>query len=125
VKLELQLSADLPLLRGDPNYLKQLLLNLIINGIQAMPSGGTLTVTAGADNNVVRIAVSDSGAGIDPEALERIFEPYFTTKANGSGLGLAIARRIAEAHGGTITVESERQRGSRFQVVLPRAAAEA
>jgi signal transduction histidine kinase len=125
VNIDLQVAPDLRSLPADTDYLKQLLLNLILNGIQAMPQGGTLTLEASANNDHLQITVADSGIGIDPEALKRIFEPYFTTKPNGSGLGLSIARRIAEAHGGTITVESEPQRGSRFRVTLPFAAAEA
>jgi signal transduction histidine kinase len=125
VNLDLQVSPDIPPLPADPDYLKQLLLNLILNGVQAMPGGGTLTLEAGADKKQLQITVTDSGGGIDPETLKRIFEPYFTTKPNGSGLGLSIARRIAEAHGGTITVESKGQQGSRFWVTLPFTAGEA
>ncbi len=107
------------MLRADPNYLKQLLLNLILNGVQAMPRGGTLTVGAEIDKSRLRLTVTDRGAGIEPEALEKIFEPYFTTKPNGSGLGLAIARRIVEAHGGVISAKSGAQRGASFEVLLP------
>ncbi len=125
VKIESRVPPDLPPLSADRNYLKQLLLNLILNGVQAMPLGGTLTLDAGADKNNFQITVTDHGTGMDPETLKRIFEPYFTTKPSGSGLGLHIARRIAEAHGGTISAESERHRGSRFRVMLPRDPAEA
>jgi signal transduction histidine kinase len=125
VEIDLRVAPHLWPLPADPDYLKQLLLNLILNGVQAMPQGGTLTLDAGADKNHLQITVADRGGGIDSETLKKIFEPYFTTKPNGSGLGLAIARRIAEAHGGTITVESEPQRGSRFRVLLPYPAAEA
>ncbi|MBI2358741.1 MAG: hypothetical protein HYV04_07505 [Deltaproteobacteria bacterium] len=110
---------QLPRLRADRNYLKQLLLNLILNGIQAMPDGGALTLEARPEDTKLVLTVADTGTGIAPAVLERIFEPYFTTKANGSGLGLAIARRIAEAHGGTITVGSGVGQGSRFEVSLP------
>ncbi len=125
VKIELRVPPDLPPLPADRNYLKQLLLNLVLNGVQAMPLGGTLTLEAGADKNNLQITVTDHGTGMDPETLKRIFEPYFTTKPSGSGLGLHIARRIAEAHGGTIVAESQRHRGSSFRVVLPRETAEA
>jgi signal transduction histidine kinase len=125
VEIDLHVAPNLRPLPADPDYLKQLLLNLILNGVQAMPQGGTLTLDAGADKTHFQITVADRGGGMDSETLKKIFEPYFTTKPNGSGLGLAIARRIAEAHGGTITVESEPQRGSRFRVLLPYAAAEA
>jgi len=104
---------------ADPNYLKQVLLNLVLNGIEAMPNGGTMTLEATASRGKRILSVSDTGMGISKESLERIFEPYFTTKAKGSGLGLAIARRIVEEHGGTISVNSEPQKGSRFEIVLP------
>ena len=125
VSIDLKIAPGLPSLDADPNYLKQLLLNLILNGVQAMPQGGTLTVAAEADKDLLRLTVADQGMGIERQALTKVFEPYFTTKPNGSGLGLSIARRIAEAHGGNITVESEPNRGSRFQVFLPFDAAEA
>ena len=110
---------DLLPLKADRNYLKQLLLNLILNGLQAMPEGGILTLEASVSPGNFLITVTDTGAGIPSENLARIFEPYFTTKAKGSGLGLAIAYRIVAAHGGTITVSSEAGRGCRFQISLP------
>ncbi|MBI2179479.1 MAG: hypothetical protein HYU31_01505 [Deltaproteobacteria bacterium] len=125
VSIALNIAPGLPPLDADPNYLKQLLLNLILNGVQAMPAGGTLTVAADADKDHLRLTVADQGSGIEPESMVKIFEPYFTTKANGSGLGLSIARRIAEAHGGKITAESAPGQGSRFQVFLPFNTAEA
>jgi signal transduction histidine kinase len=94
-------------------------LNLILNGLQAMPKGGTLTLKANTSNGNFLISVTDTGIGIAPENRRRIFEPYFTTKAKGSGLGLAIARRIIDAHGGTITVFSETDQGCCFQIALP------
>ncbi len=84
-----------------------------------MPDGGSLTLEAKAARGKLLLTVTDVGVGIPPETLPRIFEPYFTTKANGSGLGLAIARRIVEAHGGTIEVKSEVGRGSIFHISLP------
>ncbi len=125
VKIDLKVAPDLPHLCADRNYLKQLLLNLILNGIQAMPEGGTLSIAAHAVKDRLELTVADEGMGIEPAVMKKIFEPYFTTKNNGSGLGLSIARRIAEAHGGAITVESEASRGSRFRASLPFTAAEA
>lgn len=119
VKFELTVAPNLPPLSADRNYLKQLLLNLILNGVQAMPSGGTLSLRADAEQEFVRLKVIDRGGGIDRDKLSKIFEPYFTTKANGSGLGLAIARRIVEVHGGKITVDSRPGEGSCFSVLLP------
>lgn len=119
VNVDLKVPGDLPPLHADRNYLKQLLLNLVLNGIQAMPDGGTLSIAARAVKDRLELTVADQGTGITPAVMKKIFEPYFTTKNNGSGLGLSIARRIAEAHGGAITVETEASRGSRFRVLLP------
>jgi signal transduction histidine kinase len=119
VRIQVVTPDPLPPLRADRNYLKQLLLNLILNGIQAMPDGGTLTLEARPSSDGLVLGVADTGIGMPPEVLERVFEPYFTTKSNGSGLGLAIARRIAEAHGGTIEIKSHPGQGSRFQITLP------
>ena len=119
VRIRVVAPLTLPPLKADREYLRQTLLNLILNGLQAMPEGGTLTLEANTWNGNILISVKDTGIGIAPENLARIFDPYFTTKARGSGLGLAIARRIVEAHGGTITVTSEMGQGCRFQIVLP------
>jgi signal transduction histidine kinase len=119
VRVTLSVPADLPSLVADRDHLKQVMLNLILNGLQAMPDGGTLTLEAARTRDGLTLAVTDTGPGIPPEALPRVFDPYFTTKARGLGLGLAIARRIVEEHGGTIEVESQPGRGTRFRVVLP------
>jgi signal transduction histidine kinase len=124
VQFRVVAPPDLPAVRADRNFLKQLLLNLVLNGIQAMPDGGTISLEAMAEDDRLLLTVADSGTGISPDVLEKIFEPYFTTKANGSGLGLAIARRIIEAHGGKIAVQSEPGQGSRFGVTLPLRGAE-
>jgi len=124
VDIELKVAPNLPLLRADRNYFKQLLLNLVLNGVQAMPAGGRLSMAAIAEQEFLRLDIIDQGIGIEAENLSKIFQPYFTTKANGSGLGLAIARRIAEAHGGKIAVESRPGQGSCFRVLLPFAGAE-
>ena len=119
VQIDVKVAPGLPPLRADRNHLKQLFLNLILNGIQAMPAGGHLSLEADQDKNFLRLSVIDRGVGIKPDQLDKIFDPYFTTKANGSGLGLAIARRIAEAHGGKIAVQSEPGEGACFRVSLP------
>ena len=93
--------------------------NLIRNAVQAMPDGGRLTLSSRADAEWVRVSCRDTGVGIPPENLERIFEPLFTTKAKGIGLGLALVKTLVEAHGGTIKVESEPGTGSTFTVHLP------
>jgi signal transduction histidine kinase len=119
VQYHVSASPDLPPVRADRNYLKQLLLNLVLNSVQAMPEGGMLTIEADANDHSLFLTIADSGTGIRPEDLPKVFEPYFTTKAKGSGLGLAIAQRIVEAHGGKISVESEPGRGTRFRITLP------
>jgi two-component system sensor histidine kinase HydH len=110
---------SLPALRADRDRIKQVLLNLVLNAIEAMPSGGRLTLGGTASGPAVTLAVTDTGSGIPPELLPRVFEPYVTTKTRGLGLGLAIARRIVEAHGGRIEAESGGQ-GTCFRVTLPR-----
>jgi signal transduction histidine kinase len=119
IEIRVVVPPDLPPLKADRDYLRQTLLNLILNGFQAMPDGGTLTLQAYMSNGNILITVTDTGVGIPRENLPRIFEPYFTTKAKGSGLGLAIARRIVEAHGGTIVVSSEAGEGCVFRISLP------
>jgi len=94
-----------------------------LNSVQAMPVGGRLSVEAVAEKEFLRLNNNDQGIGIEAENLSKIFEPYFTTKTKGSGLGLAIARRITEAHGGKISVESWPGQGSSFRVSLPTAGA--
>jgi signal transduction histidine kinase len=119
VQIEYKVSPGLPALEADRDYFKQLLLNLILNGIQAMPRGGRLTIAGRADKEFLELAVTDQGTGMAPETIKRIFDPYFTTKAKGSGLGLSIARRIVEAHRGGIAVDSAPGKGSRFEIRLP------
>jgi len=112
---------------GDPSEIRQVLWNLMINAMQAMPEGGTLSVTACPDRidgeaPSVRIEIGDTGSGIDPAHLEKIWEPFYTTKERGSGLGLAIVRRIVESHGGRVAVQSDAREGTRFSIGLPRIA---
>jgi len=124
VQIRIITAPNLPPLTADPSYLTQVLLNLMLNGLQAMPHGGTLTLEAKTSSSNFLIAVTDTGTGIAPENLARIFEPYFTTKAKGTGLGLAISRRIIEAHGGTLTATNESGGGCRFEISLPLKGAE-
>lgn len=119
VQIRVVAAPNLPALKADPDLLTQVLLNLMLNGLQAMPDGGTLTLEAKNSNGNFLIAVTDTGTGITAENQRRIFEPYFTTKAKGTGLGLAISRRIIEAHGGTITVSNQAGGGCRFEISLP------
>ena len=119
VSVVVSVPDGVPTLQADRERLTQVLLNVALNAIQAMPDGGTLTFHAAASGGTATVTVSDTGAGIPADILPRIFEPYVTTRARGLGLGLAIARRIVEAHGGRIEAESEPGRGSRFIIRLP------
>ncbi len=122
VAVRLALPADVLTAHADRDHVKQVLLNLALNALQVMPAGGTLTLGAEAARDRVALTVSDTGPGIPPDVLPRIFDPYFTTRPGGLGLGLTIARRIVEAHGGAIEVESRPGEGARFRVLLPRRA---
>jgi two-component system sensor histidine kinase HydH len=97
----------------------QLLLNLLKNAIQAMPDGGVLAIGLRQKSGFVQISVKDSGSGITPEHLQHIFEPFWTNKAQGTGLGLALCKKVAEEHGGSLTVESNVGGGTEFIVTLP------
>jgi signal transduction histidine kinase len=103
----------------DTEQIKQVLLNLVLNAVQAMPHGGQVLLRATQDVNSVRLEVVDEGSGIASENLERIFDPFFTTRANGTGLGLSIAHQIVHAHGGQIIVRNNPDRGATFSFVLP------
>lgn len=103
----------------DPRLLKQAMLNLMINGVQAMENGGELIVKLGAARGQGVIEVIDTGKGMSPEQAARVFQVYYSTKAGGSGLGLATTRRIIKASGGSIDVESEQGTGTRFVIRLP------
>ena len=105
----------------DENQIKQVLINLVKNGIEAMPDGGRIWVELMAERERVVLSVADEGAGIPEEVLNRIGEPFYTTKEKGTGLGLMVSFKIIENHGGTIRIESAPDRGTRFTITLPRA----
>ncbi|AKU89676.1 GAF domain-containing sensor histidine kinase [Vulgatibacter incomptus] len=120
VETTLDLPPSLPLVPLDKGMMRQALLNLFLNGIQSMPKGGRLQVRVEqAEGSRIRIEVRDQGGGIAPEFAERIFQPFFTTKATGTGLGLAVVKRVLDDHRGTITFESRQGEGSTFNVFLP------
>jgi signal transduction histidine kinase len=119
VKVVTDLPASLPDVYVDARQIQQVLVNLLINACQAMPGGGQLTLTAQAAGDQVALSIADTGSGIAPEHMGRLFEPLFTTKARGIGLGLALSKKLAEANGGKIEVRSEPGRGSTFTVTLP------
>jgi len=125
IEIRIVTPPNLPSLQADRNYLKQVLLNLILNGIQAMPDGGTLTLEARTSGKNFLLTVADTGTGMAPEVLARIFEPYFTTKdvGKGTGLGLSTAYGIVRQSDGLISVSSEMGLGTTFRIYLPRAEA--
>jgi PAS domain S-box-containing protein len=118
IKLSLNLDPNLPQVQFDPLLLRQVLLNIAKNGIEAMPGGGTLTFTSSRSNDRVSVRIGDSGEGIPPDLIDKIFEPFYSTKPKGSGLGLAISQTIMKAHQGEIKVASQPQRGTEMTVVL-------
>jgi signal transduction histidine kinase len=121
VTVDWSLGSPPPLVLGDRAQLHIVFSNLIRNARDAMPEGGALGLIAASAGNTVEITVRDSGVGIAPDNLSRIFEPLYSTKAKGIGLGLSIAHEILGRHHGTLTVKSEPGAGSSFTVTLPRA----
>jgi PAS domain S-box-containing protein len=126
VELQTEIPGDLPLLRIDPLQMAQVLQNIISNSIQAMPNGGSLRISAKQkieddlqSGNFVAICVGDTGEGISPVNMKKLFQPLFTTKAKGIGLGLVVCKNLVEANGGRIEVESEAGKGTAFTVILP------
>jgi signal transduction histidine kinase len=113
-------ASNLPEAAGDARTLEQVIVNLITNALEAMPDGGSLSISLTAED-MVEIKVADTGPGIPPDVVERIFDPFFTTKKDGTGLGLAISRRILIAHRGNILVESFPDAGTVFTLHLPKA----
>jgi C4-dicarboxylate-specific signal transduction histidine kinase len=124
VVLKRELATDLPRVRGDRVQLQQVILNLVINGLEAIAKNKNgereLSISSGIDDSKdMTIAVRDTGEGLDPANLERVFDAFFTTKADGMGMGLAISRTIIESHGGRLWVTPNSPRGAIFQFTLP------
>jgi len=113
------LAEGLPITMGDANQLKQAFLNVMSNAIQSMPQGGTLSISTQQKGERIIVRISDTGPGIAPEHLDKLFVPFFTTRSSGSGLGLAVTKRIIDNHGGQILVESSLGAGATFEVRLP------
>ncbi|HJS50801.1 MAG TPA: ATP-binding protein, partial [Pyrinomonadaceae bacterium] len=122
IKIGVIEREDVPMVMGDTEYLRSVFNNLFINAVQAIGSdGGNMNVKISPENGFVRFDVTDTGNGIPPENLTKIFEPYFSTKETGTGLGLAIVQKIVDIHRGSIDVESIEGEGTNFTVRLPRA----
>jgi PAS domain S-box-containing protein len=111
--------SEEPAFRVDKNKIERVFINLVKNAVDAMPNGGTITISCKQANDSIEITFADTGIGIPEEVLPKIFSPLFTTKAQGMGFGLAICKRIIEAHGGLIKVETEKSKGTTFKVILP------
>ncbi len=119
IGLEARLDGGLPRVRVDPEQLKQVFLNLIINAIQAMPKGGRLRVSTALDQGRIACAVGDTGTGIPARIRHRIFDPFFTTKPRGTGLGLSIVQKIVRGLGGELQFDSREHEGTTFRVLIP------
>ena len=119
IEVVLDLKHAGALVSGSAAELRQMLLNIFHNSVEAMPEGGRLTVRTRAEGHMLSLVAEDTGCGIPEDAMDRIFSPFFTTKREGSGLGLVIARRIAHDHGGRLSFESKEGDGTRFRILLP------
>jgi signal transduction histidine kinase len=121
IKLKHAIDGPLPPVTGNRGRLQQVVMNLLLNAVDAMPDGGDVTLRAASRSGRVTIEIADTGVGIPREHLERIYDPFFTTKprGKGTGLGLSLSYGIVKEHAGTLTVESRPGEGSRFTVSLP------
>ncbi len=119
VKTSVRIEEDVQVIPMDQTLMKRVFVNLIMNAVQAMPDGGQLTIAAHRENENAIISIADTGKGIAEENMGKLFAPLFTTKAKGQGFGLAVCKRIVEAHGGKINVESEINKGANFIITLP------
>jgi two-component system, NtrC family, sensor histidine kinase HydH len=119
IRIRKELAPDLPAIDCDPDLLRQLLLNLILNATQSMAAGGEVTVFAALRSGKMCIRVTDEGVGIAAENREKIFDPFFTTKDGGTGLGLSVAHQIVEQHGGVLTAEANPIQGMTFTALFP------
>jgi signal transduction histidine kinase len=119
IKYEAILDPDLPAVPGNPDQLKQVILNLVVNSIEAVPEGGTVTIQTRAGENEIMFSVRDSGPGIDPELMPDIFQPFVTNKSTGTGLGLTIVHEIIQRHHGRVEVANNPESGAIFTIWLP------
>jgi two-component system, NtrC family, sensor histidine kinase HydH len=121
VRIERDVEAEACTALGDREKLKQVVINLVVNALEAMKGGGTLVAKTSCEAGRALLTIADTGAGIDPSHREEVFEPFFTTKEGGTGLGLSIVRKIVDQHGGDVCLESEKGKGTRVTVRLPAA----
>ena len=119
VEIQLEATPDLPSADCDPSQVQQVIMNLLLNAIQSMPGGGRIGVACATQGSNLAIEVRDEGPGIAPAEVEKIFSPFYTTKASGTGLGLAVAQQIAVSHGGEISFAPNHPRGAIFSFVFP------
>ena len=119
INLVLDLTADLPKVSFDPEHIRQVILNIAKNSLEAMPRGGFLTIRTGCQDGRILVQIADTGEGIPPEIQKKIFQPFFSSKPKGSGLGLAISQKIIHAHDGEITIASEPKKGTVVSILLP------
>jgi signal transduction histidine kinase len=121
ISVEMRLDNNVKLCLGDSHHIEQVIVNLIINALDAMPNGGKLRIVSVFHDSTACFQVKDTGIGISPENINKIFDPFFSTKepGKGTGLGLAVSYNIIEKHQGHISVESEVDRGTLFEVYLP------
>jgi two-component system nitrogen regulation sensor histidine kinase NtrY len=124
IGVQLELQPELSEVDADPELLHRVFANLVLNGMDAMPSGGCLRVSTREEGDRIRIEIADTGVGLTPEESARLFTPYYTTKQHGTGLGLAIAQSVISDHHGTITVESAPGKGAKFVIEIPKRASE-
>ena len=119
IAVRTDLAGALPEISADPDLLHRALQNLVLNAIDAMPQGGALTIRTATLGDRIEISVTDTGSGLTPEECGRLFTPYYTTKQHGTGLGLAIVQSVVSDHGGKISVESTKEKGTTFRIELP------
>lgn len=118
IKLSKNISDEI--IEGDPELLKQVLMNIVLNAVQVMPDGGSLKVFTEEGENYIALAVCDQGSGIELENIEKIYDPFFSTKDKGTGLGLTIAHKIMQSHNGFIKAERNEDKGSTFRLYFPK-----
>ncbi|HWG46085.1 MAG TPA: ATP-binding protein [Gemmataceae bacterium] len=119
IEIKTYIPVDLPPVALHRDMFKQALLNLLLNAQQAMPNGGEITLQASEESGGIVLSLIDTGQGMSPEVLAKVFRPFYSARSGGTGLGLPTTRRIIEAHGGTIDAQSEVGRGSKFSIHLP------